>query len=245
MFAVLLLTEDSGERAFATFEALARKILHLLGEPCDLSRVVFERADERGRAAMGFNAYKSTSPRDHGKQLDLANAIATRLLRGDEVFVFVHVDGDRRWSERGPTPPLCDNQRLFEANVLRRVRAQLEQRGQLERLERLLYVLPFWSVEAWLYQNTAEALKICAEHDPRHERDLSRFQNWAAEPAAIDEVERPKHAAQTFQDRYNARLARSFPAGKAYSLGLSFAYTVDRMKASAPLTEALARVRHG
>lgn len=242
MIAVLLLTEDSGEHAYKTFEALAWKILHLIGEGCDLSRVKLERADPRARAAMGFNAYKSTG--DYAKLVDLSGAIATRLLRGDEVFVFVHVDGDRRWSERAPEAPLCDNQRLFETNVLARVRALLEQRRQLERLERLLYVIPFWSVEAWLYQSDAEALKICDEHAPRHDRDRPRFEAWAADPAQLDEVERPKRVAETFQDRYNTRLARSFPAGKLHRLGLSFAHTVDGLRQCRPLAAALASLRY-
>jgi len=242
----LLLTEDTGEHAFATQKALAAKILHLVAAGCAIQTIDFQPGDEPTRAGMGFNAYTSTSKRDHRKKVDLAGAIATHLLRDDITpFVLVHIDGDRRWADRGEDPlARCSNQQIFVDTIVPRVEAILAEKGRPALIERLRYILPFWSTEAWLYQNSTELAAICAEHAPRHERDAELLRRWRADPASLDAVVRPKSIATTLQDRYNARLARSLPARKVYDLGLSFAATVDELKACNPLTSALETLRY-
>lgn len=242
----LLLTEDTGEHAFATQKALTEKMLHLVAEGCAVRRIDFQPGDEPTRAGMGFNAYISTESRDYRKKIDLAGAIATHLLRDDiTAFVLVHIDGDRNWTDRGEHPlARCSNQEIFVRTIVRPVEAILEQEGRPELIERLRYMLPFWSVEAWLYQNSVELAAICAEHAPRHERDANILRDWRSDPACLDSVVRPKATATTLQDRYNARLARSLPARKIYDLGLSFAATVDGLKACSVLTTALETLRY-
>lgn len=104
-FHCLILTEDSGQKSFVVVEGIARRMLRLLGEGAAVDLVEVEPGDERARRAMGFNGYRSTRPRDGHRRIDIAAAIVTQLLRDDMPrFVIVHVDGDCRWSERGPAP---------------------------------------------------------------------------------------------------------------------------------------------
>jgi hypothetical protein len=225
---VLVLTEDTGDDAHTTVAAIARKVLLLLEPGLDERRLSFGRAEERARAGMGFNCYKSSSPRDYDKKVSLAQAIATHLLVDDvRTAVFVHIDADRAWSTRDEAH-LCENARRFDEEVRARVEALLVKRGQVIALERLALLVPFWSVESWLFQNTAEALRICQEHHPRHDSALERFEAWSQSPAELDELERPKQAV-CFQSKHNARLAtQGFPAGRLQRLGLSFAESVAR-----------------
>ena len=120
---VLVLTEDTGDDAHDTISAVARKLLLLLEPGLDERRLYFERADKPARAGMGFNCYKSGSPRDYGKKVLLAQAIATHLLTDDvRTAVFVHVDGDRAWSARDPVD-LCENARRFNDSARSTIRA--------------------------------------------------------------------------------------------------------------------------
>ncbi|HEY0136191.1 MAG TPA: hypothetical protein VGB85_19035 [Nannocystis sp.] len=245
-FHCLVLTEDSGQKSFDVVEAVARKVLRLLGEGAAIDLVEVEPGDERARRAMGFNGYRSTKPRDDHRRIDIAAAIVTQLLREDMPrFVIMHVDGDRRWSERGRAPgPICELQGLFERNIVRRVREGLRQKGRPELLERLLYMIPFWSIEAWLYQNSTELQKIYSEDPRRHERDAELLAAWREDPSGLDEVERPKARAMTFQDGYNQRLARTFPGRKVYELGQSFTYSVDEFRRCEPLFVALQALKY-
>lgn len=229
---VLVLTEDSGNPAHAVVSAIATKVLFLIDPGLDDSRLKFRRAPEPARAGMAFNCYKSRKPRDNGKKVELAQAIADHLLGGDGLAaVFVHIDGDRRWSERD-VEHLCDNVRVFEEEILRRVRALLQQRGQSEKIEHLALLVPFWSIESWLFQNIDEALRICAEMRPRYDGAISHFERWRDHPHQLDEHERPKDTV-SFGSKYNQRLAENnFPAKRLRQLGLSFAHTIQRVEHS-------------
>jgi hypothetical protein len=225
---VLVLTEDTGDDAHATIVAIARKLLLLLEPGLDVQRVDFSRADERARVGMGFNCYKSSNPRDYEKKVRLAQAIATHLLSADtSTAVLIHIDGDGPWSAHHPDY-LCDNVRLFREDVLERVRAILARRECVEQFEHLALLVPFWSIESWLFQNTRVALELCETHHPRYASDVPRFKAWQNAPTALDEHERPKDAVR-FGSRFNRKLAEDkFPAGQLQRLGLSFADTLER-----------------
>lgn len=229
---VLLLTEDAGDAAHATIAALVAKILRLIEPGFDASRLKFSRADERARMGLRFACYKSRSPRDHGKKLVLAQTIANHLLGSEgPAAVFVHVDGERRWSERDPEL-LCDNVRGFLVEILRRVRAILDARGRGELIDHVALLVPFWSIESWLFHNTDEALRICAAGEQRYADAAEWFEKWRAEPRRLDEHPNPKQTI-CFAGKYNQRLAESdFPARRLLELEQSFADTVDRIERS-------------
>ena len=164
---------------------------------------------------------------------------------GMEAFIFVHIDGDRRWNERDQhSETLCDNHAIFVQNVLRRVHLLLEKAGRTEQLARVLPVLPFWSIEAWLYQNSREVHRLCSLHAPRHDRDRPQFKAWEDDPSQLDDTPQPKLKVPTFKDKYNLDLAMTLPAKKLIALGLSFAGTVERLQTCGPLTAALAAIQY-
>lgn len=228
-FSVLVLTEDTAADAHATVTAIAKKVLFLLEPALDIDRVSFGRADERARAGMGFNCYKSRNPRDHGKKVALAQAIATHLLHADgPTAVLVHIDADRPWA--GDHDAACENVMRFHEAVLGRVATLLEREGQRDRLARLALLVPFYSIESWLYQNTSEALKICQEQHPRHASAVTQLEGWRDAPHTLDAQPQPKDAT-SLGSKYNRRLAESsFPARRVYKLGLSFTHSVDHAR---------------
>lgn len=229
---VMVLTEDSGDDAHAVVAAIATKVLFLIEPGLDDRRLSFRRPTDRARAGIRFNSFKSRKPRDNGKKVELAQAIADHLLGGGgRAAVFVHIDADRRWSER-TGEQLCDSVQIFHEEILRRVRVLLQERGQGEKIEHLALLVPFWSIESWLFQNTEEALRICAESRPRHDRATAYFERWRTHPHELEEHERPKDTV-SFGAKYNQRLAENrFPAKRLRQLGLSFAHAVDRAEHS-------------
>jgi hypothetical protein len=240
---VLVLTEDNGADAHATITAIVRKMLLLLEPRLDMQRLSFGRADERARAGMGFNFYKSRNPRDRDKQVSLVQAIARHLLIADgPTAVFVHIDGDGPWSRHHPEH-LCDNVLRFREKVLEPVQALLTRQGCSQYLEHLALLVPFWSIESWLFQNTRVALELCRQHHPRYARAVPLFTGWQQTPEALDEQERPKDAV-AFGSRFNRELAeQEFPAGRLKKLGLSFADSLQRA-GTAGLRSLLASLAH-
>jgi hypothetical protein len=156
--------------------------------------------------------------------------------------VFVHIDADGPWSTRDQTH-LCDNARRFTKEIVHRVAgflaadARRTQRDETHRLQQIALLVPFWTLESWLFQNTREALRIC--QDPKYRDDAQHFELWQRSPHLLDEHERPKTTIR-FGAKYNLRLAsEGFPAGRLHQLGLSFTAAVEAARpALAPLLAA-------
>jgi hypothetical protein len=241
---VLVLTEDTGNDAHSIVCAVAEKALFVLEPGLDRQRLRFDQAAEIARAGMGFNCYKSTNPRDHNKKTDLALAIARYLMVKDrDAVVFVHIDADRPWSERDPTH-ICDNARRFTEEIVQRVTSILSEdarrtnHDETHRIHRIAMLIPFWTLESWLYQNTREGLRICQEY-PQYRGEAAHFELWQQRPHLLDEHVRPKDTVR-FGSKYNLRLAsEGFPAGRLYQLGLSFTAAVEGARPGlAPLLAA-------
>lgn len=241
---VLVLTEDSGEQAHATWELLLKKTFALLVSGVQTHRLKIDPQGERERAVTRGNLWKSTRPADQRKIVDLRRTIATRILEDSPPgFVVFHVDGDRRWSERDG----AENPRRFEeiirAPVAAIVREHLVAEGRPEdleeRLRRLVLLVPYYEIETWLYQNIEEARRRCcgaAEH-------LERLDRWAANRASLDEEIRPKKVAlPCLEDRYNEALARGFNAQVVFAAEASYHAAVLQLLEHAPeLGRALER----
>jgi hypothetical protein len=115
---------------------------------------------------------------------------------------------------------------------------ELEARAK-QRMSRLKQVVPFYSIEAWLFQNTQEAIRLCQEHHGG--RDAARFQQWEQDRAALDEVLKPK-AEVCLGAKHNLELASNgFPAREARAAGKSFAAIIQALCQDAELCEALRR----
>jgi hypothetical protein len=231
---VLVLTEDTGDDAHATVRALVEKVLFLLEPGLDRQQLRFDRATERARAGMGFNCYKSAGQRDHGKKADLALAIARYLrVEGRDAVVFVHIDADGPWSTRDQTH-LCDNARRFTKEIVHRVAgflaadARRTQRDETHRLQQIALLVPFWTLESWLFQNTREGLAHLPGIPANTAARPQHFELWQQRPAPARRARAARRTTVRFGAKYNLRLAsEGFPAGRLYQLGLSFTAAVE------------------
>ena len=162
-------------------------------------------------------------------------------------FVFLHSDADRRWSERDANPSV--NVRRFREELSVAVRQLLrgtlakrqDERNEDAIMSRLCLLAPYYSIEAWLYQNTDLAIALCRKHHGGQHVD--RFTTWAEDRALLDDEHKPKDST-CLRDDFNRTLAESgFPASEVYDVGASFAESVNQIMACDALCAALASSR--
>jgi hypothetical protein len=252
---IVILTEDSGKDGRATVEALARRMLHLVVPGFGSHRVDFVPRDPREEEAMRGNVWKTDgkNPKEHERRVRLLRYIARKLSLPD-TFVLFHIDGDRPWAERDTSENTAKFERLVRSRlpqVVDRGRANVPRAKAhdpttadsppLLRLENLLLICPFRSIEAWLYQNLRAAIDICGrEHHGSH---IAELQAWEERRGDLDELLAPENAV-CLGKAFNLELAtREFPARDAYEVKKSFAETVDRLLASGALSRALELTR--
>lgn len=189
--------------------------------------------EEKARARMRANRWKE---RGQG-QIDFVQTLATDLAK-DDVFVLVHVDGDRTWSKRRDRQQES-NRSQFEREIIPRVRRLLDGLGKEAHLDRLLVIEPYYSIEAWLYQNAPELRRWYQQHFPKGHSDLVIVAAWEADPSLLDEVEKPKTKIAP-HDTINVELAsRGFPYQKVRGVEKSFSAAVQVVERCKPLRDAL------
>ena len=236
---MMVLTEDSGSDAYDTVLALGKEMLKLLVPAVRTNRIDFKPLEEESaRRAMHANLWKSNNPLDERNRRLLIRGIITELLK-PHGFVLYHIDGDEPWSRHESS----ENVREFLARVRSPIEAGVRSQLPAEvetRMKRLRLLVPFYSIEAWLYQHTREARRLCAEEGCG--RCHSQLAGWEKNRASLDEVTQPKKTTLCFEDKYNAWLASSgFPAGEVFDAKASFARAVDDLLECEELTAALER----
>lgn len=178
---------------------------------------------------------------------DLQRTIATKLLE-EGGFVALHFDGDSRWSERGKLG--SDNEQKFhdvlcvrveQAAVGRQplpgasaVAASVDEAARLTAMTKLLALVPFYSVESWLYQDTEEVVALCFR---RHRGAHNDSEGWREYRFAPDEFRKPKDLL-CLGDGDNLLLARALSAELLYERSPSFRETTDRVSGCEPLRSA-------
>jgi hypothetical protein len=221
----VVLTEDGAKDARAVIVALLRRTLTQVVAPgCDTrSRVAFSAQDaagvERIRPLLVGANWK-------GRSIDLRNLIqfiATELISGR--VVLHHIDGDRPWS-KAPG----ENAEKYEERVRRAVRRCLRERlseaDTEAHLARLVLWMPYYSVEAWLYQNLDEVERI-AQGDAEL---MSLVAQWRARPAQLEEALKPKDLHPRLGSRHNLWLAeQGWPAARVFGLSLSYRSAVGAL----------------
>lgn len=245
---ILVLTEDTAKDAAATVTELVRSIL-LHAEPTTQThRIEFRPLDPDDEAAMATRAdmWKSTKSDDERFIVALARRIATKL-REESGFVVFHFDGDRVWSERATS----DNVTKFDLfrNRVRQLLSTPKQhrasaRGSADRpdavdpaMQRLLTLVPFWSIEAWLFQNVEVGTRTCQTR--KCGRHVSTLSKWKATRSLLDEERKPK-TLLCFGSTYNLELARrGFPLSEVVEVRKSLAATVEHFQSCAALRAAL------
>lgn len=256
----VLLTEDTSRQADETLRRVARHLLQAVRETLQTHRLRFEPAEDVQRPILAANRWKSAGGRDEPKVRDLCQWIATKLSRredGAPRFVLFHYDGDRVWPQRES----CENADKFERRIRAGVRNALvapPQRLPLRKggapvgapvapksaeeveclLRRLVEVVPFYSMEAWLFRNFEVAKANCQRHRCGGEH-VPLLEAWQRGQPMLDEVPMPKEAL-CFRDEANAELAGpGFPAADLYLAETSFYETAERLRQSPQLVEAL------
>lgn len=171
-----------------------------------------------------------------------------------------HVDGDVPFTSAksaGPESPAeSENVRKFRAFIEREVMQFVEHRrgvapGAVKELQgdsgappgsemaQLLLAVPYYSIEAWLFQNVERAKELCRAHPTCGGAHVEILDEWARNRALLDDVEQPKERL-CFADAHNRDLAGAgFPAEAVYDARRSFAETVDRLMECPRLIEAL------
>ena len=88
-------------------------------------------------------------------------------------------------------------------------------------MARLLECVPFYSIEAWLYQSTDAALALCRSN--YQGADASTFSKWAENRALLDEVLKPKDRT-CLRDKHNEELADGLPVREVLQAGRSLTW---------------------
>jgi hypothetical protein len=215
---VLLLTEDGDDRALRT---LMTKVLGRLvpGAVTREDARAWEPVSPEARAVAQANGWKNPRRRD---LVSFRQYIASKLLR-EHGFVFFHVDGDRSYREHVESPHRTENAQKLESMIRKPVRIILEgpppQRrprttpavlldpAAIERrLGKLILVMPCYSLEAWLFQNTEEAARHCPGAPVCRHGCADKLAVWSRDRSLLDEVHQPK-GELCFGAKHNAELA--------------------------------------
>lgn len=232
----LVLTEDSGADAHDVIRGVLRCMFRFIDGQTQTQRIEFEPANAKAKAVMQANGWEDKTRRE---LVDLRRAIAEKLVEGG--FVFFHFDGDQIWSRR----QACKRPEKFRKMIVEPVRIILQEKvdkGRLgvdevhERLKRLHAITPFYSIEAWLFQNEREACRLCRKEGAH--ADHTQFVTWAADRKLLDEVDQPKEQVG-FKDKHNLALTVGFPTDAVWQAGQSFAAAIDALLADDALLAAL------
>jgi hypothetical protein len=234
---VLVLTEDRSNSANQTIQAILREILSFAAPAADLSTVEMSPVpDSRAASVLPGNLWKSAKKTANAGTMDLVDRIAIQLAQGH--FVVHHVDGDRTWTERETSENVLQYREVIERRVRGRLRDSKKLRGPEldEHMSRFLRIVPFWCIEAWLFQNTKEAIRHC--RGPDH-LCRARLGEWESNRGKLDEERTPKELV-CFGSKHNLDLAtEGFPASAVVGAQKSFAAAVALVGSCAPLMQRL------
>jgi hypothetical protein len=259
-----LLTEDSGKHANATMRSLLEHMLRVLMDNNIHLECVDLRPleDERHLYILRGNHWRSTSKKpasrqDEMKIRELCSWIRLRLTRGE--FVLFHYDGDTVWSLRNESQNQNQHFPKLREGVLRALlqagesspgsRSSVTPAAALSSdeanlaLARLLEIVPFYSIEAWLFRNFDRAEELCREW-PCGKHITSTIAAWRGDPTRLDEQSKPKEEL-CFKAEYNADLAASgFPSQDLYKQHASFYEAVEALRRCDQLMKKLDQARY-
>lgn len=237
---ILLISEDSSKDAIEILKVLTPLLLRQLSPTFNEDQVLLQPLTQASaqRAAHG-NRWKSRRPADRADRLALIREVGGVLLDG-RGFVLFHIDGDRPFAERERS----ENVHAFADFRVDLAQSMQTRARDLEAVlrvidERLLLIVPFYSIEAWLFQNTEAAIALCPAGHP----DIAKLRAWAADRGLLDELEKPK-GEMAFRSRHNLALAKQdYPLHAVLAARKSLAQTLDRISGCAPLQAVLAELR--
>ena len=107
-----------------------------------------------------------------------------------------------------------------------------------DRLDRVREVVPYYSIESWLYQSTARLRELCQAGCGKH---LDLIDQWEANRTLLDEVRKPKDQLCVGSTK-NRDLAESISRGiskEIHDARCSFHATVEHIQSCPGLQAAL------
>lgn len=216
---IALLTEDRSEATWRGLKAILEKLLRRFDERgAPIMEVV--PVDPQFRPILTANRWRSRNVRDEQQKRELWRYIARKIAEPGGFVVF-HYDGDTPWSQRGHSSGTA----LFERELRVRVeqvlntsQSKLSTSDIQSRMRRLIPCVPFYSVEAWTYQATDAAVRLCHQHHRGLHAEL--FRAWASDRSLLDDVLRPKEAT-CLRDDHNDQLGRQVPVAEVVNVGQS------------------------
>lgn len=222
------LTEDKSPHAYATLRAVTRSLCVRVRGDRLLQRLELEEpagSDLRGAVeSLGWGERKNARI--------LARELATRLKVG-ELVVFHH-DGDAAWSRRDRG---VGRARRFEEKVLALVASALGESWPVLR-SNLLLLIPYYSIESWLYLNHQEVRRLVDEGRVQAQA-LAQLRRWVEEHGALDEVVEIGKACRVGKDHNQCLAENQFPAKDAEERSPSFRATVAAWRCSQALLDRL------
>jgi len=243
-----VLTEDASGQAFGTVSAFVRHLLLLADPRTQTQCLELEPTEhEHIRATTIANRWKSSSASDRQSVVELLRMIAGKVVEPGG-YVFFHFDGDAPWSARDASANIKAFDRIIKEGVRSTLQMRLSTRYGNRTLEmeaavadalgRLIPIVPFYSIEAWCYQNTRIGKEVClALHSGGHD---ATFEQWEQDRTQLDEVTQIKNTS-CLGSEHNHRLASEhFPAREVHLVGKSFAYCVKDLASRPALLSALA-----
>ncbi len=240
---IVVLTED---KHLEPLRALVRVMLRLIAPHHNEKRIDIADGPPDAREAAQANLGKSRRTGGHQRRVAIARAIATEIFTPTN-FVFYHVDADRCFSS--PAEPKPENV-LFVDDILVAVRQHIEglkqhhgdTRSTDEVLNRVCRLLPYYSIEAWLFQNTRIGRELCLKH--HRGQHVGVFDAWERNRQQLDEIEKPKDACCLAATHYHDLATHHYPGQTVYAVGKSFAQTVDRLSKCEALRSAFERASY-
>ncbi|MDI1429381.1 hypothetical protein [Polyangium sorediatum] len=232
---ILVLTEDGHHEPL---RALVRRMLRLVDPNHDPTSIDVQGDHPEAQEAATANLAKGS----HKRLVALARAIATHIYV-EANFVFHHVDADRPFSDTRRDVP--ENVRFHE-RVLGVVRQHIEHLRQKHSdgrapdsfMHRVRVLVPYYSIEAWLFQNTRVGRSLCQKH--HRGQHATQWNRWEEKREALDEIEKPKKNPCVDARYYVDLASKDYPSSAVYDVGKSFTQAVDGLKKCEPLCAALA-----
>lgn len=256
---MLVLSEDSSPDGAPTVGTLVSRMLAHLG--CETHLLQFRSiAEPAAVEVVGGNRWQGLKNARVESTLRRVCAEVAGVLRSPNGFVAWHVDADHAWGDGSESLNERRLREVIEQRVrrivadeddvpdLRRRRARkpaaaeltsrpAERRDHEELMAKFVRLVPSYSIESWLYQNTSRAVALCREH--HRGEHVAKLEAWADDRSRLDEVERPKDTT-CLSDKHNLDLARSaFPVASVVGQSPSFSRAVERLSTCLPLVEAL------
>lgn len=214
---VCFITEDTSERGHAAVKTLLKRLLK--SEP--------EALPARHRVATPPHWASNKTTGEREARVELAKLIATRL--GEGALVVFHYDGDMAWASRKKSTRDKDFDRAWRVAV-RSLAIAVKRPLPDAAMLRLVEMVPYYSIEGWLYRALDHTRSLCDQHCERARvaPSHSLLADWQADPGRLDEMLKPKDAL-CIRDEHNAALALAVSLADLDATQKSFAAFVGEL----------------